>query len=198
MPCNAEAGLISSARLYSWPEFHERPNMIDLRKFIRDVPDFPKKGIVFKDITPLLGNPDAMCEAVRQLAAPFQGKGVEAVAAVESRGFIFGALVARHLKAGFVPVRKAGKLPWKTVKQTYDLEYGTDAIEIHADAVKPGQKVLMIDDLVATGGTLAAACELVSRLGGQVLGAAAVIELAFLDGRKKLGNYSLHSLIKVP
>ncbi len=171
--------------------------MIDLEKFIRDVPDFPKKGIVFKDITPLLGDPAAMNEAVAQLTAPFADKGVERVAAIESRGFIFGALVARQLNAGFVPIRKAGKLPYKTIRQTYDLEYGTDSIEVHADAIRPGQKVLMVDDLIATGGTMAAACELVTKLGGQVVSTAFVIELSFLDGAKKLAPYGVHSLIQV-
>ena len=129
--------------------------MIQLEKYIRDVPDFPKKGIVFKDITPLLGSYTALREAVDRLCSPYQGKGVEAVVGIESRGFIFGAMVVQCLGAGFVPVRKRGKLPYETVSQSYELEYGTDHIKIHSDAVRKGARVLMIDDLLATGGTMA-------------------------------------------
>ena len=170
---------------------------MDLEKFIRDVPDFPKKGIIFKDITPLLGDAAALDEAVRRLAEPYQGSGVRAVVAVESRGFIFGAAVARQLGAGFVPLRKPGKLPYKTIKKEYSLEYGTDAIEIHADAISPGEKVLMLDDLLATGGTMAAACDLVKGLGGDIVGVAFLIELCFLSGRDKLSGYDIHTLIRV-
>jgi adenine phosphoribosyltransferase len=170
---------------------------MDLERFIRDVPDFPKKGIIFKDITPLLADARALDETVARLAAPYETKGVELVVAVESRGFIFGAAVAQCLSAGFVPVRKPGKLPAETVRASYELEYGTDAIEIHADAIRPGQKVLMVDDLLATGGTMAAACELVSRLGGRIVGIAFVIELCFLHGRDKLRDHDLHCLIRV-
>ncbi len=170
---------------------------MDLEKYIRDVPDFPKQGIIFKDITPLLGNAAALEEAVRRLAEPYQGRGVTAVAAIESRGFIFGGAVARRLGAGFVPLRKPGKLPYKTLRQDYDLEYGTDAVEVHADAISPGDKVLMVDDLLATGGTMAAACQLVRQLGGQVVGVAFLIELCFLHGRDKLAGYDIHTLIRV-
>lgn len=170
---------------------------MDLEKYIRDIPDFPTKGIIFKDITPLLANPGALDEAVRRLAEPYEGTGVECVAAVESRGFIFGAAVARQLGAGFVPIRKPGKLPHETVSKEYSLEYGTDAVEIHTDAVSPGSKVLMIDDLLATGGTMAAACELVASLGGRIVGIAFLIELGFLNGRAKLAGYDLHTLIRV-
>ena len=170
---------------------------MDLEKYIRDIPDFPTKGIIFKDITPLLADPGALDEAVRRLAEPYEGTGVQYVAAVESRGFIFGAAVARQLGAGFVPIRKPGKLPHETVSKEYSLEYGTDAVEIHTDAVSPGSKVLMIDDLLATGGTMAAACELVASLGGRIVGIAFLIELGFLNGRAKLAGYDLHTLIRV-
>jgi len=171
---------------------------MDLSSLIRDVPDFPKKGIIFKDITPLLGDPAGLREACERLAEPFVGRGVEKVAGIESRGFIFGAPVAERLGAGFVPLRKPGKLPYSTIRQTYELEYGTDAIEVHADAVAPGQKVLLVDDLLATGGTMAAACRLVEKLGGQVTGIAFVIELCFLHGRDKLPGRDLHVLVAVP
>ncbi len=170
--------------------------MADLKRFIRDVPDFPKKGILFKDITPLVGNPAALREAADAMAAPFRGRGVELVAGVESRGFIFATLVAERLGAGLVPVRKPGKLPWKTLRQDYDLEYGSASVEVHTDALRPGQKVLIADDLLATGGTVGAACELVRKLGGQIVGAAFVIELAFLGGREKLAGLEVHSLIQ--
>lgn len=171
--------------------------MIKLEDYIRDVPDFPKAGIVFKDITPLLGNSAALDECVERLVEPYRDKGIEAVAAVESRGFIFGTVAACRLGAGFVPIRKPGKLPAKTFSATYELEYGTDRIEIHADAIKAGAKVLMIDDLLATGGTMAAACDLIKRLGGDIVGVAFVIELCFLHGREKLTGYDLRSLIKI-
>lgn len=171
--------------------------MIKLEDYIRDVPDFPKAGIVFKDITPLLGNSAALDECVERLVEPYRDKGIEAVAAVESRGFIFGTVAACRLGAGFVPIRKPGKLPAKTFSATYELEYGTDSIEIHADAIKAGAKVLMIDDLLATGGTMTAACDLVKRLGGDIVGVAFVIELCFLHGREKLTGYDLRSLIKI-
>jgi adenine phosphoribosyltransferase len=171
--------------------------MIDLEKFIRNVPDFPKKGIVFKDITPLLGNARALQQAVAQLAKPFEAQGVQVVTGIESRGFIFGSLVAQKLKVGFVPIRKPGKLPAATISESYELEYGKDTIEIHADAVAPGQKVLMIDDLLATGGTMAAACRMVEKLGGQVVGVGFVIELSFLNGRQKLTGRPVYSLIQV-
>ena len=168
-----------------------------LEEYIRDVPDFPKKGIIFKDITPLLADPAALDEAVRQLAEPYESRGVRTVVAVESRGFIFGAAVARQLGAGFVPLRKPGKLPHQTLKKEYALEYGTDAIEIHVDAVARGDKVLMLDDLLATGGTMAAACELVEGLGGEIVGVAFLIELCSLNGREKLPGYDIHTLIRV-
>jgi adenine phosphoribosyltransferase len=170
---------------------------MNLESYIRDVPDFPKKGIVFKDITPLVGNHAALAEAVRRLVEPFRGAGVEVVAGIESRGFIFGALAAQALGVGFVPLRKPGKLPYRTVRQSYDLEYGSDAIEIHEDAVGPGQKVLIVDDLLATGGTMGAACALVERIGGKVVGVSFVVELDFLCGRSKFPGRNVHSLIHV-
>jgi adenine phosphoribosyltransferase len=170
---------------------------MELQRFIRDIPDFPKKGIVFKDITPLLADPAALAEAVEQLTQPYASAGVQVVAGIESRGFIFGALVARRLGAGFVPIRKPGKLPYKTLRQSYQLEYGSDAVEVHCDAVCPGQKVLLVDDLLATGGTMSAACDLIRQLKGVIVGVAFVIELCFLHGREKLKGYPLHSLIQV-
>jgi adenine phosphoribosyltransferase len=172
--------------------------MTDIASYIRDVPDFPKKGIIFKDITPLLGSSAALGATADRLAQPFRGEGVQYVAGIESRGFIFGALVAERLHAGFVPVRKPGKLPAKTVRADYELEYGSDAVEIHADAFPAGSKVLMIDDLLATGGTMAAACKLVQTIGGQVVGVAFVLELCFLKGREKLAGYDVRSLVEVP
>ena len=171
--------------------------MIDLSSFIRNVPDFPKPGIVFKDITPLLADAAATNEAVLRLASPFEQAGVEIVTGIESRGFLFGSLVARKLGVGFVPIRKPGKLPCETISADYELEYGTDSVEVHADAIRPGQKVLMIDDLLATGGTMAAACELVEKLGGEIVGVAFVIELCFLNGARKIEQYDVLSLIKV-
>lgn len=172
--------------------------MIQLEKFIRDVPDFPKKGIVFKDITPMLGDYQALRQAVEMLCEPYRNAGIQKVVGIESRGFIFGAMVAQCLQAGFVPVRKRGKLPYEVVSQSYDLEYGTDHIEIHSDAIPAGSKVLMIDDLLATGGTMAAACKLVEKIGGKIAGIAFVVELSFLNGRRLLTGYDIHSLIKVP
>lgn len=171
--------------------------MADFARYIRDVPDFPKKGIIFKDITPLLADAAALRQACDELARPFAGKGIRVVTGVESRGFIFGVPVAERLGAGFVPIRKPGKLPARTVSQSYDLEYGTDRIEIHADGIRPGDKILMVDDLLATGGTMAAACRLATSLGGQIVGIAFLIELCFLHGRDKLAGYDVHTVVKV-
>ena len=171
--------------------------MIDLGEFIRDIPDFPKKGVIFKDITPLLLDPVALDEAIGQLAEPYRDAGIEIVVGIESRGFIFAPAVAREIGAGFVPVRKPGKLPHKTISREYALEYGTDTIEMHADAIADGMKVLMLDDLLATGGTMAAACEMVKDLGGDIVGIAFLIELCFLNGREKLTGYETRSLIRV-
>jgi len=169
---------------------------MDLNALIRDVPDFPKPGIVFKDITPLLASPAGLAMAVELMASPFRGKGVQAVCGAESRGFIFGIALAQSLSAGFVPIRKPKKLPYKTHRMTYDLEYGTDTLEIHADAVQSGTKVLMVDDLLATGGTMKACCDLIDMLGGEIVGVTVLIELGSLRGRDRLKPYDhVHSVI---
>jgi adenine phosphoribosyltransferase len=169
---------------------------LDLRTFIRDVPDFPKPGILFKDITPLLRSAGAFGACVEQLAAPFASERISCVAAIESRGFIFGSCVARILGAGFVPIRKPGKLPWTKRRNEYILEYGTDALEIHDDAIIESDRVLLIDDVLATGGTAAAAIALIKEFGATLVGAGFLIELAFLEGRKKLGDVVVNSLIQ--
>ncbi|MCC6579173.1 MAG: adenine phosphoribosyltransferase [Phycisphaeraceae bacterium] len=171
---------------------------MDLASLIRDVPDWPKPGIMFKDITPLLANPAGLAMAVEQMANPFRGKNVDIVVGAESRGFIFGTAVAQALSAGFVPIRKPGKLPCATLTASYSLEYGTDKLQIHADAIRKGQRVLMVDDLLATGGTMDACCQLVQQLGGEIVGIALLLELTFLPGRDKLKPYGqVHSVIKV-
>ena len=169
---------------------------IQLTDYIRDVPDFPKPGILFRDITPLLADKDAFAAAVDALAAhPFVGFDADYVAAVEARGLIFGSAVAKAMGAGFIPIRKQGKLPYKTESVTYDLEYGTDTLEVHRDAIRPGSKVLMIDDLLATGGTMAAACRLMAKLGAEIVGISFLVELTGLAGREKLSGYSIHTVI---
>lgn len=172
-------------------------NVEGLARMLRDVHDFPKKGVVFKDITPLLADPAALSLAVEFLTQPFRDLHVDCVVGAESRGFIFGTAVARNLSAGFVPIRKPGKLPCKTRRVEYQLEYGTDAMEIHDDAIQRGDKVLMIDDLLATGGTMAACCDLIRSLGGEIVGVAFLIELIFLNGRAKFDGLPVHSVIKV-
>lgn len=168
----------------------------ELKKFIRDVPDFPKKGIIFKDITPLLADSTALAKAVKALADNYRNKGITKVLGVESRGFLFAAPIAMELGAGVVPVRKKGKLPYDKISAEYALEYGTDSLEMHSDAITAGEKVIVIDDLLATGGTCAAVCEMVKKLKGQVLGIGLLIELTFLNGRDKLKGHDLFSLIK--
>jgi adenine phosphoribosyltransferase len=168
---------------------------VDLRGHIRDVPDFPKPGIVFKDITPLLLDPAALDAATRALAAYAREREAELVVAAEARGFIFGGAVARELGVGFVPARKPGKLPSDTVTAEYALEYGVDTLELHADALADGTRVLVHDDLIATGGTARAVCDLVRQLGGEVVGCAFVVELAFLDGRARLADLDVRSLV---
>ncbi|MBI5955925.1 MAG: adenine phosphoribosyltransferase [Chloroflexi bacterium] len=167
-----------------------------LQDTIREVPDFPKKGILFYDITTLAKNPQAFHQAIDQLAEHYRDHQVDVVVSVEARGFIFGAALAYKLGAGFVPVRKPGKLPAEKVRVEYALEYGTDAMEIHKDAIAPGQRVLVFDDVLATGGTIAAAIDLVKRLGGAVIGTAFLIDLTFLNGKQKIGNYEVFSLIQ--
>jgi adenine phosphoribosyltransferase len=170
--------------------------MLELQSLIRDIPDFPKKGIIFKDITPLLASPSGLSLAVEFLANPFRDAGIQAVIGAESRGFIFGTALAQALSCGFIPVRKPGKLPAQKIALTYALEYGTDTLEIHKDAIKPGEKCLIVDDLLATGGTMRACCDLVETLGGQVSGIAVLIELTFLKGRDRFSKYHLHSAIQ--
>lgn len=168
---------------------------MNLKSFVRDVPDFPKPGIIFKDITPLLGDGEALRHAVRLLADRYRPMRVAKVAGIESRGFIFAAALACELGCGMVPIRKAGKLPYKTRRETYELEYGSDTIELHEDAVARGQRVVLVDDVIATGGTLAASTRLLQQLGAEVVEVACVIELTFLHGRDKLGPMPFHSLI---
>ena len=161
---------------------------MSLKKYIRDVQDFPKEGILFKDITPLLLNPKARIECLEILLSELKDKKIDKVIGVESRGFFFGILLAESLNAGFIPVRKPKKLPFDTISATYDLEYGTDALEIHIDAVQKGDRILIHDDVLATGGTAKAVCELVERLGGEIVQINFLMELTFLNGREKLGN----------
>ena len=172
-----------------------KEKQINLKSYIRNIPDWPKKGILFRDITPLLSEPKVFTAAVDALCADFLKAGIDYVAAVEARGFIFGSAAAERLGAGFVPIRKKGKLPAKTESITYDLEYGTDTLEVHCDAVKKGARVLMVDDLLATGGTMAAACKLIEKIGGQVAGIAFLVELATLKGREKLEDYKIKSIV---
>lgn len=168
---------------------------MDLTNYIRSIPDFPTAGILFRDITPLLSNPQALAEGIDRLAEPFKDKEIDVVAAVEARGFIFGSAIAKALNAGFVPIRKKGKLPFDTHSVSYGLEYGKDVVEVHTDAVQPGTQVLMADDLLATGGTMGAACELIEKLGGHIVGLTFLIELSDLNGRKKFSNYDIHTVI---
>ena len=167
----------------------------DLKRLIRDVPDFPKPGVLFRDITPLLADPAGLAMAVELMAQPFRAQHIDMVIGAESRGFIFGTAVAKVLSAGFIPVRKPGKLPAKVRRCEYTLEYGTDALELHADALRAGQKVLVVDDLLATGGTLAACCRLVRESGALVQAVAVLIELASLGGRTRLGDCPVYSVI---
>lgn len=171
-------------------------NMDHLKARIRHVPDFPKAGILFYDITTLMQDPVGFRSAIDGLATPFDGKGIDLVVGIESRGFIFGAAVADRIGAGFAPVRKPGKLPSRSVRRTYDLEYGTDSLEMHEDAVANGQRVLIVDDLLATGGTARATTDLVIGLGGHVYALAFLIELVALNGRKRLGDHRVHTVLK--
>ena len=169
---------------------------VDLRAKIRDVPDFPKPGVVFKDIMPLIGDPAALAETVERLAEWASPRTPDLILGAEARGYITGGALACKLGCGFVPARKPGKLPWHTVAVKYALEYGFDQLEVHADAIKPGQRVLVHDDVLATGGTAKATAELVEQLGGVVVGLPFIIELAFLKGREKLGGYDVFSLLE--
>lgn len=167
-----------------------------LKSLIRDVPDFPKPGIVFKDITPLLLDPAGLALSVELLVQPFRGQRIDAVIGAESRGFIFGTAAARELSVGFIPVRKPGKLPRETIRHTYELEYGADTLEIHVDAIVAGQNLLIVDDVIATGGTLRACCEMVRGRGAKIAGIAVLLELSFLKGRTGLEGVPLHSVLQ--
>jgi adenine phosphoribosyltransferase len=172
-----------------------RPPKLDPRTWVRDVPDFPKKGIVFKDITPLLAHSQAFDTVIAQMAAWFPSGSIDTVAAAEARGFIFGAPLALRLGAGFVPIRKPGKLPSATLALEYQLEYGTDRLEIHTDALGPGHRILLVDDVLATGGTMRACCELVQKTGAKVVACAFALELSFLGGRERLSPFDVKSVI---
>lgn len=169
---------------------------INLKEYIRDVHNFPKEGVIFKDITPLLLSSEASQEVVNLFVKTLEGQKIDKVVGMESRGFFFAPLLAQRLGAGFVPVRKPKKLPFETISQIYDLEYGTDTLEIHTDAIQKGENVLIHDDVLATGGTAQAVCKLVERLGGNIVELNFLIELDFLEGRNKLGNYKINSLLK--
>lgn len=167
----------------------------ELKQYIRDIPDYPQKGIIFRDITPILANKEIFAEVVELMAKAWVGEKPDLVAAIEARGFIPGAAIAVKLNAGFVPIRKVGKLPWKVISESYQLEYGTDQLEVHSDALEPGQKVLIVDDVLATGGTASAAVRLMRKLGAEVLGVQVLIELSYLAGRERLSDVKLISEI---
>lgn len=168
---------------------------MDLKSKIRNVPDFPKKGILFYDITTLLQDSDAFRYAISEMLKRFRGKKIDKVVSAESRGFIFGSVMAHELGVGFVPLRKPGKLPWKKIKEEFNTEYSKDAFEMHEDAIRKGENVLIVDDLLATGGTMVAATKMVERLGGNITGIAIIIELGFLKGRNKLKKYDIFTLV---
>lgn len=170
--------------------------MTQLEDLIRDIPDFPEEGVVFKDITPVLGHPEAFAELVSAMAGPFANQGITKVAGIEARGFTLATPVAGKLGAGFVPLRKPGKLPYETVKEEYQLEYGNDALEIHVDGVEDGERVLLVDDVIATGGTAAAAIRLLREVGAEVVGFSVFIELVFLNGASKLDGVPIHALLR--
>jgi len=172
------------------------PSPLDLKSFIRDIPDFPKPGILFRDITPLLADPTAFHQAIQQLADQFRGQQIDVIVAAEARGFIFAAPLALELDVGFVPIRKPGKLPSETHSLAYDLEYGSDTLEIHVDGVEPGERVLVVDDLLATGGTVEVCCQLVEKIGAQVVSCAFLIELAALGGADRIRPREFFALLK--
>lgn len=169
---------------------------MNLEKYIRSIPNFPVQGILFRDITPLLLQPKAVSYCLESLLAHLKDQKIDKVAAIEARGFIFGSLLAQHLQVGFIPIRKAGKLPGETYTENYGLEYGDDVLQLHTDAILPGEKIVLHDDLLATGGTALAACNLIEKAGGLVTQCSFIIELAELEGRKKIGNYRSHSLLQ--
>ena len=169
--------------------------MKELDQYVRNIPDFPKPGIQFKDITPLIKEPEILKIAINKLIHPFQNEKLTAVAGMEARGFIFGSLAAWELGISFIPLRKPNKLPFDVERLSYDLEYGSATLEIHVDALKKNDRVLLVDDLIATGGTAAASCQLIEKLGAEIVGCAFIVELDFLNGREKLSKYNIHSLI---
>lgn len=169
--------------------------MVDLASYIRDIPDYPKPGILFRDITPMLADPEALKVAAHAMAAPFVGQQIDIVAAAEARGFIFAAPLAMQLGAGFVPIRKPGKLPFDLHSFAYELEYGTDELQVHVDGVKPGQRVLIVDDLLATGGTMEACCRLLEKCDAKIVGCSFLIHLANLGGEERLNPYNCHSVL---
>ena len=173
-----------------------KKNIKAISNSIRDIPDFPKKGIVFKDITPVLANINLFRQSIDAMIEPYIEQRIDVVVGIESRGFIFGTPIADKLNAPFVPIRKPGKLPWNTERVKYELEYGTDTLEIHTDAINEGQNILIVDDLLATGGTAEAACKLVSKIKGTIKGLTVLVELEFLNGREKLNPYNVHSIVK--
>jgi len=168
---------------------------VDLKRLVRDIPDFPKPGILFRDITPLLGDPAGFRATINRFLGRFAERSVDKVVGIESRGFLFGPVLAYQLGAGFVPVRKPSKLPAATISESYDLEYGSDSVEMHADGIEPGENVLVVDDLIATGGTAFAAAKLVERAGGRVIGLGFIIELSTLGGRERLSGYDVSALL---
>lgn len=170
--------------------------MIQLEKYIRDIEDFPKTGVLFRDITPLLADPKASAACLEQLVALVKGLEIDKVVGIESRGFFFGMLLAQELGAGFVPIRKPGKLPFSTIKEPYSLEYGMDVLEMHDDAIQKGERILMHDDVLATGGTARAACNLVEKLGGEIVQCNFIMEIGFLNGRKKISRFKTESLLQ--
>ncbi|MDD5455332.1 MAG: adenine phosphoribosyltransferase [Candidatus Ratteibacteria bacterium] len=167
-----------------------------LKSAIRDVPDFPRKGIIFKDITPVLKDGKLFSLAIENMLEPFRDQKIDSVVAIEARGFIFGGAMANILNCGIIPIRKSGKLPSKTHSIDYELEYGTDTLEVHTDAINKGDKILLVDDLLATGGTARGVCKLIEKSGGEIVGISFLIELAFLNGREKLKNYPVHSVLQ--
>lgn len=169
--------------------------MVDLYSYVRDIPDYPKPGILFRDITPLLANPDAIQTAAAAMAAPFKDAKIDIIAAAEARGFIFASPLAIELGAGFVPIRKPGKLPFELHSFAYDLEYGTDELQVHVDGVKPGQRVLLVDDLLATGGTMEACCRLLERCDAEIVGCSFLIHLVPMGGQERLQPYAVHSVL---
>lgn len=170
--------------------------MQNLEELVRDIPDFPEKGVIFKDITPVLAHPGALSDLIDAMAEPFTTSGITKVAGIEARGFTLATPVADHLGAGFIPLRKPGKLPYETVKEEYELEYGFDSLEVHTDAIAAGEKVLLVDDVIATGGTAAAAIRLLRQLGADVVGFSVFIELGFLNGASRLDGVPLHALLR--